>query len=56
MAHFKAIFDGINEAIDLHRPFGRSGLPMPWSQQTLPLTPFLVNQNNVVRMIFLLSF
>ncbi len=29
--HNKAIFDAVNEALNLIRPYGLSGLPMPWS-------------------------
>jgi hypothetical protein len=31
--HNKAIFDCVNEALNLHRPYGVSGEPMPWSSR-----------------------
>jgi len=29
--HNKAIFDGLNEALDCLRPYGLRGPPVPWS-------------------------
>ena len=29
--HNKAIFDAINEAMKLMRPYGKQGEPQPWS-------------------------
>ena len=29
--HNKAIFDAINQAMKLHRPYSLKGEPMPWS-------------------------
>lgn len=29
--HNKAIFDAVNEALNLYRPYGPHGEPMPWS-------------------------
>ena len=29
--HNKAIFDAVNEALNMVRPYGRFGEPMPWS-------------------------
>ena len=29
--HNKAIFDGVNEAMNSVRPYGLEGEPMPWS-------------------------
>ena len=29
--HNKAIFDAVNEALNMVRPYGRMGEPMPWS-------------------------
>lgn len=29
--HNKAIFDAVNEALNMVRPYGRLGEPMPWS-------------------------
>lgn len=29
--HNKAIFDGINEALDIFRPHGKRGEPLPWT-------------------------
>lgn len=31
--HNKAIFDAVNEALNLVRPYGRMGEPMPWSRR-----------------------
>jgi hypothetical protein len=29
--HNKAIFDSVNEAMNMARPYGAAGEPMPWS-------------------------
>ena len=31
--HNKAIFDAVNEAMNMVRPYGKQGEPMPWSTQ-----------------------
>lgn len=36
--HNKAIFDGLNEALDGLRPYGLRGTPVPWSKQSKSLT------------------
>jgi hypothetical protein len=36
--HNKAIFDGLNEALDGMRPYGLRGPPLPWSKQGRTLT------------------
>ena len=36
--HNKAIFDGLNEALDGMRPYGLRGPPVPWSKQNKTLT------------------
>lgn len=36
--HNKAIFDGLNEALDNLRPYGLKGPPVPWSKQPKTLT------------------
>ena len=36
--HNKAIFDGLNEALDGMRPYGLKGPPVPWSRQGKALT------------------
>ena len=32
--HNKAIFDGINEALDIYRPHGKKGEPLPWTRKS----------------------
>ena len=32
--HHKAIFDALNEALDMERPYKYKGQPTPWSKQT----------------------
>lgn len=36
--HNKAIFDGLNEALDGLRPYGLKGPPLPWSKHSKLLT------------------
>lgn len=36
--HNKAIFDGMNEALDGMRPYGLRGPPILWSKQSKMLT------------------
>jgi hypothetical protein len=36
--HNKAIFDGLNEALDCMRPYGLRGPPVPWSKSNRTLT------------------
>lgn len=36
--HNKAVFDGLNEALDCMRPYGLRGPPVPWSKQAKTLT------------------
>jgi len=31
--HNKAIFDAVNEAMNLVRPYGKNGEPLPWSNK-----------------------
>ncbi len=47
--HNKAIFDGANEALNLIRPYGLSGKPMPWSMQSRLLYTTIADPNIVVR-------
>ena len=35
--HNKMVFDSINETLDQFRPYGKEGVPMPWSTKTRKL-------------------
>lgn len=50
-AHNKAIFDSVNEALNLIRPYGLNGEPMPWSSQGRVLFRDITDRSIIVRNI-----
>jgi len=50
-AHNRAIFDSVNEALNLIRPYGLSGEPMPWSNQGRVLFRDITDKNIIIRNI-----
>lgn len=49
--HNKAIFDSVNEALNLLRPYGLNGEPMPWSSQKRTLFKSIADPNIILRNI-----
>ncbi len=49
--HDKAVFDSVNEALNLIRPYGTAGEPMPWSLQQRILFRSIADPAMVVRNI-----
>ena len=49
--HNKAIFDSVNEALNLIRPYGLNGEPMPWSNQGRILFKDITDKNIIIRNI-----
>jgi len=49
--HNKAIFDAVNEALNLIRPYGISGEPLPWSLQQRILFKSITDPNIITRNI-----
>ena len=44
--HNKVIFDCVNEALNLVRPYGSSGEPMPWSTKPRKNLIFSIDDSN----------
>jgi len=49
--HDKAIFDSVNEALNLIRPYGLNGEPMPWSAQGRILFKSIADPKIIIRNI-----
>lgn len=49
--HNKAVFDSVNEALNLIRPYGLNGEPMPWSRQQRILFKSITDPNIIIRNI-----
>jgi len=49
--HNKAIFDSVNEALNLIRPYGITGEPLPWSLQQRILFKSITDPNIITRNI-----
>jgi len=49
--HNKAIFDAVNEALNLIRPYGLNGEPMPWSIQSRILFKSIIDRNVIIKNI-----
>ncbi len=49
--HNKSIFDAVNEALNLIRPYGMTGQPMPWSLAQRVLFTKIADPNIIVRNI-----
>eukprot|EP01022_Parablepharisma_sp_SALTPOND_P008255 TRINITY_DN135481_c1_g1_i1.p1 TRINITY_DN135481_c1_g1~~TRINITY_DN135481_c1_g1_i1.p1 ORF type:complete len:1305 (-),score=205.58 TRINITY_DN135481_c1_g1_i1:1848-5762(-) len=49
--HNKAVFDSVNEALNLIRPYGLNGEPMPWSLQQRILFKSITDPNIITRNI-----
>jgi hypothetical protein len=49
--HNKAVFDAVNEALNLIRPYGISGEPLPWSLQQRILFKSITDPNIITRNI-----
>lgn len=43
--HNKAIFDSVNEAMNMARPYGAGGEPMPWSNQPRKNVYLMIEDN-----------
>jgi len=48
LIYFKAIFDAINEAMNIHRPLGLSGYSMPWNQSNNKIACPSYTQKSIV--------
>ena len=49
--HDKAVFDSVNEALNLIRPYGLNGEPMPWSLQQRILFKSIADPGIIIRNI-----
>eukprot|EP00826_Nyctotherus_ovalis_P027075 TRINITY_DN2110_c0_g4_i1.p1 TRINITY_DN2110_c0_g4~~TRINITY_DN2110_c0_g4_i1.p1 ORF type:complete len:930 (-),score=285.35 TRINITY_DN2110_c0_g4_i1:226-3015(-) len=49
--HNKAVFDAVNEALNLIRPYGLNGEPLPWSLQQRILFKSITDPNIITRNI-----
>lgn len=49
--HNKAIFDAVNEGLNLVRPYGRLGEPMPWSMRARKNFFPYANENDLEKVL-----
>lgn len=49
--HNKAVFDAVNEALNLIRPYGLNGEPMPWSSQQRILFKSIADPQMIIKNI-----